>query len=154
MAWVCSYWRSGFASERGATSDRTVKRSEMRMARLCSVDPLDEFGEPFAIAVAVALAPFDEAVDVWNGRPEVQLIGGLLVWLAASAAHSPFPALEPETIRGLVHLADDRFAPDGRRSRLDVGQTLEAEGRFHARAHAAALALMLRITSITSAATR
>src|SRR5215213_5659922 len=44
MALVCSYWRSGFAPERGATSDRTVKQSEMRIDAFLHVSVLKEAG--------------------------------------------------------------------------------------------------------------
>ena len=72
--------QSGASSLDGAPPPGS-KAATQRMssgAKVRSVDPLDEFGEPFAVAVAIALTPLHEAIDVGNSGPEIELVRGLL----------------------------------------------------------------------------
>jgi hypothetical protein len=45
------------------------------------VDQLHKFRKNLAVAVAIALAALDEAVDVGDGYPEVELVRRLLIGL-------------------------------------------------------------------------
>jgi hypothetical protein len=97
-------------------------------------DASDEFGKALAIAVPVALAPFDKTIQVSDRRADVDLIRRLRDGLALTPADRSLPAREAQAIGDTI----DLLAVGGRcRGRLDLGQAGKSEARF--RAHAAAL---------------